>query len=263
MPLSGIHFITFANSTYTNPDRILSQARESNFFNSVTRYSEADITELMSRHRIHFFARRKHGFGRFMWKPFVVLKRLQEVPYGDVVIYTDSGTHIDPSGKSKLDSYLQSMESSDKSLGVFETSSKYKAISFVRRVVVESYFPSFYSEPGVSMNTVYAGLLLARKTPRVEEQMRDWLKLCEQFLPRIDLGSKKNEILEFSGQDADNGMLPLVLAKHNDYVLFSGQEVNLYDPDGFQMKQVLGDLEYSMLNWDELRESPFTLRRDR
>jgi hypothetical protein len=217
----------------------------------------------MSRHRIHFFARRNHGFGRFMWKPFVLLKRLQEVPYGDFVLYADSGTHIDPSGKSKLASYLESMESADKSLGVFETSSRYKAISFVRRAVVESYFPSLYSEPGVSMNMVYAGLLLARKTPRIEEQVRDWLKLCEQFLPRMDLGSKKNEIPEFSGQDADNGMLPLVLAKHNDYLLFSGKEVNLYDPDGFQMKHVLDDSAYSNLDWDKLRGSPFTLRRDR
>lgn len=261
--MAGIHFITFANSTYTSPDRILSQARDSDFFKSVTRYSEADITELVRRHKIHFFARRKQGYGRFIWKPFTLLKRLQEVPNGDFVIYADSGTHIDPSGKSKLDSYLNSMESADKSLGVFEVSSKYKAISFVRRAVVESYIPSFYSEPGVSMNSVYAGLLFARKTPRIQEQVQDWLKLCEQFLPKIDLGSKKNEIAEFIGQDADNGMLPLVLAKYNDYLLFAGTEVNLYDPDGIQAKHSLEDSAYKELDWEKLRGSPFQFRRDR
>jgi hypothetical protein len=113
------------------------------------------------------------------------------------------------------------------------------------------------------MNSVYAGLVLARRTGRVEGQVLDWLNLCEEFLPRIDLGSKKNEIAEFSGQDADNGMLPLILAKYNDYILFPGSEVNLYDSDGFQQKHKLGDFEYSKLNWDSLRGFPFTLRRDR
>lgn len=261
--MNRLHFITFANSGYTRPDRILDQAHKSNFFDSILCYSEADIAPLLLRHPIHFLSNRKRGFGRYMWKPYVLLKRLREVPNGDIVIYSDSGNHIQPSAKSKFDFYLESLELRNKSIGVFETSSSYKAISYVRKAVVESYFPTFYSEPTRSMNSVYAGLIFARKTHRVEETVHDWLDLCEKFLPRNDSGSKKNEVSEFIGQDVDNGILNLVLAKQNDYLLFPGTDVNLYDQDGVQLKHKLGDLEYQKLNWDSLQASPFTCRRDR
>jgi len=261
--LNRLHFISFANSGYTAPDRILSQAQQSQFFDSVNCYSESDIVPLLRRHPIHFLTNRKKGFGRFMWKPYVLLKRLSEVPNGDTVIYSDSGTHIDASGGPRLSFYLESMKSANKSIGVFETSSKYKAVSYVKRAVVDSYFPEFYLEPTRQMNSAYAGLVFARKTDRSEEIVGDWLRLCEQFLPWNDCGPSKNEIAEFVGQDVDNGILNLVLAKHNDYMLFNGKEVNLYDQHGFQLKHTLEDLEYSKLNWDSLRGYPFTFRRDR
>jgi len=261
--MAKTHFITFANSGYTRPDRILNQAVQSGFFDSVRCYSERDILPLIKRHRVHFIKRRKHGFGRFMWKPYILLKRIEETDLGDFVIYADSGTHIDATGRAKLHAYLDSIEKNDKSLGVFDTSESYKAVSFVRKLVVESYLPSFYSEPSRSMNSVYAGLVLARKTTRIEQSLKDWLFLCEKFLTKIDLGSKRNEIAEFLGQDADSGMLPLVLAKHDDYLRFPGTEVNLYDHEGFQQKHRLEDLEYAQLDWGALKGFPFTLRRDR
>lgn len=257
------HFITFSNSGYSSPERILKQAKECAFFDTAVSFSEDDIAPLIRRHRLHFFFRKKNGFGRFMWKPYIILKRLSEIDCGDFLIYSDLGNHIQPPAQTKLEKYFSRMSAHGKSIGVFEAGDKYLASSFVRRKYVEYYLPSFYDDSKSQSISVYAGLILVVKTRESEVIFREWLDLCEKFLPCIDLGSKRGERKEFIGQDTDSGFLPLVLTKFQTHMSFPGTQINLYDKNGLQLKHTLSSKEYANLDWSPLDAQSFTYRRDR
>lgn len=261
--MNKVHFLTFANSGYSFPNRIISQAKESNFFTNIQCYSEAEIRPLILKHPIHFLFRRKQGFGRFIWKPYIILKYLLHLDAGDFLVYSDSGTHINPAGRVIFRSYLERMRETDKSVGVFEVSEAYKASSFVRKNAVDEYLPNFYEDPNSVLTSVYAGLIIAQKTSRAHSFFQDWFHLCEAHLPKIDLGRKTNEIPSFVGQDADSGFLPLVLSKHQDHVIFPGSHVNLYNEEGIQLSHALSKEEYQELSWGPIAKYPFNLRRDR
>lgn len=259
----AVHFITFGNSGYTSPGRILIQANESGFFQSVRSYSEKDIQPLIRRHPLHFILRRNQGFGRFIWKPYILIQRLQEVAMGDFVVYADLGTHISSRGRRTFDRYLTRIEQNEKSIGVFDVGKAYAAKSFVSQSAVDAYLPGFPNLSLAVKNSVYAGLIIARKTDNALDMLQDWLKLCETFLTRPSLQIGATKIPGFAGQDADSGFLPLILTKHQDFLLFPGAEVNLYHDSGIQLKHYLTETEYRLLSWKELSEFPFTLRRDR
>lgn len=260
---SKAHFITFSNSGYTSPERILTQAKTSGFFRTVRSFSERDIVPLIQRHPIHFAVRSKQGFGRFMWKPYLILEQLREIETGDFLVYADLGTHINKAGEGVFLKYLRQIEATQRSVGVFEVSKAYKSVAFVRQKAVMEYLPEFYSMKDRVENSVYAGLIIARKTLRTEIIFSDWLYLCERYLSRPDFGQRRNELPGFAGQDADSGFLPLVLSKHQDHVLFPGTDVNLYDESGIQLSHALGAKDYREQSWETLSQHPFNLRRDR
>jgi hypothetical protein len=257
------HLITFRNKGYSQPDRFLSQAIDSGFFSTITCYTNSDIRPLLFRHPLHFYFRRNQGFGSFIWKPYLLLRKLSHVNDGDVVVYSDLGNHISKSGHLMFSRYMDTLIHSNKSIGVFDVGEYYKSASFVYKRAVDSYYPAFYGDWKAIQNSVYGGLVFARKTKNVEKILNDWLRLCKEYLTPLFPDKKSTEIPQFIGQDADNGFLPLILSMHNDYVIFPGGDVNLYSREGIQLKHSLSNKEYESLDWSPLDASPFTLRRDR
>ena len=260
--MSQCHFITFRNHGYSSPDRILKQAQDSGFFDSVSLFTNRDILAQKLRHPLHYFLRRHQGFGRFIWKPYIILKKLSQIHPGDIILYSDLGTHINSTGRSLFENYLQSLREEDKSMGVFSAGSSYKSSHYVYKQAVDSYNPAFYDDHRFQ-SSVYAGLLFVRKTENAQEMITDWLTLCEKYLTPLIAPRLGDQILEFDGQDGDSGFLPLVLSKHDDSLIFSGEQVNLYSSDGSQLIHILSTEEYESLDWRSLDASPFTIRRDR
>lgn len=230
------HFITFSNRGYSSPKRILDQAKSSGFFGTVQSFSDSDISPLIFRHMAHFLIRRRQGFGRFIWKPYIILKFLNQVSPGDLLVYSDLGNHIHSESRAEISRYFELMDNHKKDIGVFEVGQRYISSGYVRKRFVNYYFPNFYTNSDSQLLSVYGGLILIRNTPHAKKVFRDWLHLCEKFLPKVDLGWKCNERSEFVGQDSDNGFLPLVLSKHQVHVTFPGTDINIYDEYGVQAK---------------------------
>jgi hypothetical protein len=268
MQSKAVHFITFQNSGYSKSHRILSQAKESKFFETTTVYSEKSLVSQIVRHPLHFLINRKRGFGTFIWKPYVIYKHLIGLADWDWLVYADLGVHINALAATRFREMLDQLTRENSNLGVFSVGSAYDPFKFVSARAVRSYYPEFYES---NVPYVYAGLLVLRNNAQTRRMVKDWLQLCEGVLPRsyslfsrlLSLFTPRGEIEGFIGQDGDNGLLPLVLAKHGGYSVLEGREVNLYNESGIQLAHCLSNEEYDKLDWGVLKDSPFTLRRDR
>jgi hypothetical protein len=256
-----LHLLTFSSKGYSNPERFLNQATQSGFFETVSVFSNNDIAQLVRAKRLHFLLWKRRGFGFWIWKPRVILKKLETIPEGEYLIYLDQGFHINASGCSVLDSYLSELQKSNSWIGVFSAGEHYRPELYVRKQAVEKHHPRFYQNDFGEY--VYAGILIIKNTAQARAAIEEWQQMCETTPIWAPIPLRIFQRKEFIGQDGDNGYLPVVLDKWGGYVKFAPQEVNVLNSEGFQLHHVLPEGEHGQVDWSHMSDKPFLLKRDR
>lgn len=247
---SKVRLLVFANLGYRNPSRIVSQAIFSRFFSSIVLSDEYSLKTFFRTHKYFVRKFRHHGFGLFVWKPLLILQELQSMDENDILLYSDSGNHINFKGWKRWEYYLEIIDRDNVNALFFsagDPSGAYDVEKLVSQQLVKTYFPNFEKS---KCDFVYAGLLLLKKNGSTMQMIQDWVSLATE------------ENLEF-GRDADNGIFQLVVAKHRGYFLVEAKETNLFTATGYQVKHAMTNEEYKKLNWDALSLMPLQYRRDR
>ena len=246
-----INFLTFANTDFISLDRIKLQAESFNIFDKIFTLTEKDIPEIIEMHRefINFW---KKGFGLYIWKPEIIVKTLEELEENDILIYADGGTFLNVNGKDRLNFYLQQLETHD--IITFSSGPNYKSREFVKMDAIQSYYPQLINE---DINACYASVMIIKKTNKSMHLLVDWLNLCRnyEFIDKFPSRYYK-ELPSFKGNDCDNGLFILCLAKHKIDYIINHEETNLYNSKGEQIHFEVAENE-----WEKLNNYPFQLRR--
>jgi hypothetical protein len=256
-----LHLLTFSSKGYSNPERFLNQATQSGFFETVSVFSNDDIAQLVRAKHLHFLIWKKRGFGFWIWKPRVILKKLGTIPESEYLVYLDQGFHINASGALVLDGYIAELQKSNSWIGVFSAGEHYGPELYVRKQAVEKHNPSFYQNDFGEY--VYAGILIIKNTAQARAAIGEWQQMCETAPIWAPIPLRIFQRKEFIGQDGDNGYLPVVLDKWGGYKKFHSKEVSLINSEGFQLHHVLPATDYEHLDWSSMNNKPFVLKRDR
>jgi hypothetical protein len=84
------HFITFATPDYMPfAEANVKSALEVGGFDTVKIYTMNDIDDYFKKKNAHIFALVR-GSGYWIWKPYIILKKLLEIEEGDILCYNDS-----------------------------------------------------------------------------------------------------------------------------------------------------------------------------
>ncbi len=85
-----VHLITFGSKEFTIPARVLeTNAALVSSFASVKAYGISDIDQEFILRNASIMARPR-GHGYWIWKPYVILKRLLELPHDAILCYLDA-----------------------------------------------------------------------------------------------------------------------------------------------------------------------------
>lgn len=249
--MANIHFITFANSSFMNTDRIIKQAKSFEIFDTIFSYNETHISEFIEKH-YEFIKNNKRGFGSYIWKPKIIYDKLSKINNNDILVYCDAGIHLNINGKPRFLEYLEMLNSKD--IITFLTSKTYIANTYVKNDAVMEYYPEFQNE---NRQYMYAGIMIIRKTVNTLTMIQDWLRLCENYRFLDNSPSIKYiDIPGYQGQDCDNGLFALCVYKYEKNVKFIDPiEFNVYDTRGYQI--------HNNTDWSSLENYPFQCRRDR
>ena len=104
----NIYLCAFANiELMPSIIRFYNQAKESNFFDNIFIYNEYNLPkdekfEALLSHKLV----PSRGFGYWCWKPFIILKTLENLKDGDILVYADIGCHINKEGEKRFYEYL-------------------------------------------------------------------------------------------------------------------------------------------------------------
>ena len=247
-----VHFITFSNTSYINSNRIQQEA-ELFGFDSFQCISELDIPEFLEKH-FHFINSNKIGFGCWIWKPKIILDKLNSIEDNDILIYCDSGMYLNHNGIDRYKEYIDMLNGKDMITFSLNLNDKYYfAQQWVTKRAVESYYPEFAD---LRSKYCYGGVIMFRKTKLTLSLVEDWLGLCERydFLLGKSIGSEYDY---FMGNDNDNGLFNLCLVKHGISHYIFPDETNIYLPSGIQ------NYSDNIEDWVVLDNFPFQCRRMR
>ena len=93
------HFLTFGQGkNFTAAaKRLLSQVISWNQFDVVEMYTDDDLRTdpcYWDKHA-SFTKQNRRGYGYFLWKPYLILKTLEKMKNGDILLYADGGCEVD------------------------------------------------------------------------------------------------------------------------------------------------------------------------
>jgi hypothetical protein len=244
------HFVTFANTSFLRPTRILAEAAHFPFL-SRRALTEHDLGDFGTKHA-DFIAAHSRGYGLWIWKPKIILDTLVSLNDGDRLVYCDAGMHLNARGIRRYLDYHRILDTAD--VLTFSLNDAYKAQHYVKRDAINACYPEFASQ---ITPYCYAGVMMLKKTPATLTLIREWLSLCETYRFLDTSPSDAEELPCFLGNDCDNGLFNLCLAKHKISASIYPDETNLYTDQGVQHYMA------TSTEWARLVDFPFQCRRIR
>lgn len=114
-------FLSFADSRMSAAlERIKSQAKQMGVFDEVIVLNESDLDIDFRERWKHVLQSGVRGFGYWCWKPYIILKVLEKLSKGDILMYCDAGCHLNPDGVNRLVEYFEELKTDKLGIKAFE-----------------------------------------------------------------------------------------------------------------------------------------------
>lgn len=118
--MNKIHFISYGDNGYTNSKkRIKREAEDFGCFSSISIHGPEDLdSNFVSNFKS--ILNRKRGGGYWIWKPYLIGKKLSQLKEGEFLVYLDAGFNINSRAKFRFFEYLGMLEDSKKGMISFK-----------------------------------------------------------------------------------------------------------------------------------------------
>jgi hypothetical protein len=217
------YFLSFANEPFYHAlERIEKQAVESQLFDKIKIYRDTDLpqyTEFWERHKELLLNNRGYGF--WIWKPFLIMKTLEEMNENDIFIYADSGCEINPNGKALLNSYIELLNQNPSGILSFciDTYCMKDYNSSEKNYTKMDAFKHLECEFLLETQQLHATCFMIRKCPYSEFMVKLWYNTCCHYSLLDDSPSVSPNYDGFLEHRHDQSIWSLIRKKYGSIVL--------------------------------------------
>jgi len=169
-----INFITYGDENYYNSKKILTEsAKKTNWFNTINSYGHEDLDNCF-KEKYKFILNKRKGGGYWIWKPYIIKKKLSEMNDNDILVYLDAGCTINQSGKKRFDEYIEMLNKSNKCIISFQMCHHMEKIWTTKEI-----FKYFNLNLNLNINIANTGqligtILIIKKTTTSVEMINRW-----------------------------------------------------------------------------------------
>ena len=205
-----LHFLSFGDSkSYQNHlQRIKKEAQKFSLIDSLQCLTEKDLAPDFHQKHKAFLIKTPRGFGCFIWKPYIILQKLNEIEFGDILFYCDAGCHLSTKGKKRFADYLKLTENNDALF--FDIQHEIK--KFTKVDLLESLDSSFKHR---GKSQVAGGIFFLKKSKRTLLLVERWYSVASNYHLIDDSPSLKEELPEFIAHRHDQSILSLLIRGAN------------------------------------------------
>ena len=133
------HFICYSNYVFEKHRKVLiNQCKNSNWFDNCDEFEPNDLDNDFKTNFQHILKETKGG-GYWIWKPYIIKKKLQEINDGDYLIYLDAGCTLNtnPNAKKRFDEYIDMLDKSN--LGIISFQTDYEEHKYTKKEIFEHF----------------------------------------------------------------------------------------------------------------------------
>jgi hypothetical protein len=164
-----IHFISFANKPLKKTlARIESEALNSNFFDTVSVFDE----DTLDKDHLNYCLNNNRGFGFWSWKSVIVWRKLNEMKFGDILVYSDAGNTVNLNGEKKFKEYIDFLQNHSNDAIFFQMDHLEKKFS---KMDLIDYLDSYEL---LETGQITACCFLIKKTERIIKLIEKWNHIC-------------------------------------------------------------------------------------
>lgn len=235
--MHDIHFLSYGNHRFANSiQRICKEASEFAEFKTVTGYTESDLreeTDFWAEHG-EFIEQNRRGGGYWVWKPYLIRKKLNELEDGDFLVYCDAGCQINMNGKERFLEYIRMLETNESGYGILSFELPYKETQWTKNAI----FDYFMCEDSVrESHQNITTTIIIKKNAHSMHLIDMWNK---SMLHELINDVTETEHLDFCENRHDQSIFSVLVKTYGS--------VKLQD-------------EVYFTNWEDSRNYPFLAKR--
>jgi len=204
-----INAITYANNVYKNAAKLCIQTaiKQGKADNAIW-FRPEDIGEVFYEQNREILTQ-KRGNGYWLWKPYFVFRMLEDISYGDILVYSDAAIYY----LRSIEILITTMNDNNEDMLFFtledtRTDAKYSKYDLFEELKLD------YDQYAYSAQ-VDASFMLIRKTDETIRFCKEWLDLCCNKHLLTDEASHLGEKKDFIMHRHDQSILSLLIKKYN------------------------------------------------
>lgn len=160
------HLISYGDQRYEARIRdFKAVAIASSLFDEITVFRYEDLD---SKFEEQFYDALKLTRGAYIWKPYFIKKKLQELKNNDILVYCDAGCYINKLGKDRFNQYLDLLAQSKTGILAFQL--RHKEYRYTKKEV--------FNRLDIAITVIESGQLMATAI---------LIKKCEHSVKMVDL----------------------------------------------------------------------------
>jgi hypothetical protein len=174
-------------------------------------YNESNLNpDFKTRHKDKLILGSR-GFGYWIWKPYIILKSLQEIPEGSILLYMDSGCHLNFYGKKTFYDYIEKVY--EKDILCIDTGLPEKNYT---KGDVFHFFNVKDNKNITDSHQIAATVIFVKKTATIMSMIKTWLDVMENHFELVDDSPSISEnCLEFIENRHDQSIFSILLKLNN------------------------------------------------
>jgi len=157
----------------------------------------------------------KRGVGYWLWKPYFILKTLNMMNEGDVLMYLDAGVIF----LSNIYPYIDKMVKNDKDIILFKNGHTNRIYNKKDAFMLMGVDEKYQDYPQMA-----GGLMIIRNTKRARDFIQKWMTYCQDKRILTDQKSINGEFSDFKDHRHDQAVLSLLYYKEPAGVLIADDD---------------------------------------
>ncbi len=241
--------------------RLRLQAQNSKFYDDIKIFDNKSFDKNMNFTVEKLIKdKKKRGYGYWIWKPYFILKVLEEIEYGDIINYMDIGCHIIEKNSTRFYEYIDLISDKKKWLLPFQYKIKDTNLNknfyypnreeykFTKSDLL-NYFGFLNDKLILETPQYWAGNFFIKKTDDSIKFIKEWLNIFyERFDLVDDTTSKIKNHKDFIENRHDQSVFSILCKKNNL------ESLSAYECDWAILDH--------KITWDHNIDSPILAKRD-
>ena len=214
---SKIHFITYGDDNFKKSKaRILKEAEEFGEFSTITGYGPEHLDDNF-KEKYKDILKEKRGGGYWIWRPYILNKKFQEIDENDIMIFLDAGCTINHKGKNRFYEYINMFNNTDKGVISFEIHDQIEKKWVTKEIF--NYFNINLNNQIINTKQLYSGVLIIKKNIHSKQFITKFLKVLNDNPYLFTDKYNNNQIPEFIENRHDQSISSILRKKINTLIV--------------------------------------------